>query len=513
MGLKSYLDVLRRRIKIIVISALVVGLSALVVSVLQPPAYQSEARLVIGQQNAGTTLLGASLPEQPAIPEQGIQTQVQLIGSDTFLRAVIDKLHLQTNAKELSRRVTVSEVGLTNLVIVRATARTPNEASAIANTIAAQYVSWSRDQQVASIKAAASQVVASLQQTADSIASLTKAAATDPTGVAQQELATARSQYSTLAEKLSQMRISEQLVTGSGSVVESATPDPSKVSPQPLLDTVLGLLVGLIVGVGAAFVAETLDNRVVSAETALEVYGVPVLGRVPAEKFENGEARRLTVVVHPDGPVAESYRSLRNNLGYINFDDKIRSVLVGSAGPGEGKSTTAANLAAVLSQAGLNVVLVVCDFRKPTTSEFFSINNDVGLSDVLSGFRQLAEALQHPAGLPNLQILSPGPMPPNPSELLGSAQMGALVATLKTQAQWVILDTPPVLAVSDAAAVARWVDGVLLVARSGKSRRDAARRVREDLEQVGARLLGVVLVGVKADPMSHSYYGYSHTGR
>jgi len=511
MGLKDHLGVLHRRVRVIVISVLVVGLSALSVSLLQAPTYKGEARVVIGQQNAGATLLGASLPDQPQVPEQGIQTEVQLMGSDLFLRAVIDELNLDATVEELSERVSASEVGLTNLVVIQATAGSPEEAALIANALAQQYVDWSRDEQVVSIRAAANQVEASLQRNAETIANLTAAAEADPTGVKAQELATARSLHGTLTETLNQMRISESLVTGSGSLFESATPDPNKVSPQPLLSTALGLLVGLVVGVGVAFVSEVLDNSVVSAETAHELYGAPVLGRIPAEKSDDDASRRLAVVETPDGPVAESYRSLRNNLRYIDFEHTIKAILVGSAGPGEGKSTIAANLAAALSNAGLKVILVVCDFRKPTTEEFFGVTNDVGLSDVLSGLHDLDEVLQQPAGLPDLQILAAGPMPPNPSELLGSPNMGALVDTLKERASWVILDTPPILAVSDAAAVAQWTDGTLLVARSGKSKRDAACRAREDLERVGASLLGVVLVGVKNDSTSHGFYGYTPT--
>jgi len=513
VGLRDYLDVLRRRLRLIVVSLLVVGLSAFVVSAMQPPIYASQAQVVVGQQDAGTSVLGMSLPDQAQVSEQGIQTQVQLMSSSAFLRLVIDKLGLRTTVEDLSQRISVSEVGLTSLVIVRASAPTPQEAADIANALAQRYVDWSREQQVASIKAAATEVEVSLGQLAQRIASLVTTAAQDSTGVKQQELATGRSLYGSLTEKLNQMKISESLATGSGRIFEAATPDPLKVSPQPLLATGLGLLAGLIIGIGGAFTADALDNRVVSEATALELYGAPVLGRIPAQEARRGTPNRAAVLEQPDGPAAESYRSLRNNLDFIDFEHKTKVLLITSATPAEGKSTTAANLATVLSQAGSDVILVTCDFRKPAADMLFDVTNEIGLSDVLFGSVSLDSALQHPADLPKLRILAAGPTPPNPSELLGSERMGSLVAELRERAQWVILDTPPILAVSDAGALARWSDAVLVVARSGKSRREAARRAREDLDRVGASLLGVVLVGAKADPLSHSYYGYYSSSR
>jgi succinoglycan biosynthesis transport protein ExoP len=293
-------------------------------------------------------------------------------------------------------------------------------------------------------------------------------------------------------------------------VVSAAAIDTVPVSPQPLRNTGLGLAVGLVFGLGVAFLMEYLDNTIKSTEEAEKAYGAPVLGYIPAEKFEKGEKRRLTIVQHPGSPAAEAYRVLRNNLDFINFEKDVKTLLVTSSAPGEGKSTVAANLAAGLSQAGAKVVLVNCDFRRPVTDQFFTINNVVGLSDVMLGRNSLKAALQKP-GDSELLVLNSGKMPPNPSELLGSAKMSELIVSLKEWADWVIVDSPPLLAVADAAACARWSDSVLMVSRGGVSTRQAANTGRETLEKVGARIAGVAVWGLEEGPAGGGY-GYSYDG-
>ena len=301
-----------------------------------------------------------------------------------------------------------------------------------------------------------------------------------------------------MAEKLETLRVNEQLEIGAGRVVSVAVVDADPVAPKPVRNGLLGLAVGLVLGLGMAFLLEYLDNTIKSTEEAERLYGAPVLGQIPMEQFDKGEKRRLTIVQHPGSPAAESYRALRNSLDFVNFQHDIRTLLVVSSTQGEGKSTVAANLAASLSQTGKKVVLVNSDFRRPTTDQFFAVNNTIGLSDVLMGVSTLKAALQRP-GDEQLLVLASGKMPPNPSELLGSAKMSELIEGLKEWADWIIVDSPPLLAVADTAAVARWADGVLMVTRGGVSTREAARRGHEMLEKVGARVIGVAVWGLEGD--------------
>jgi capsular exopolysaccharide synthesis family protein len=250
------------------------------------------------------------------------------------------------------------------------------------------------------------------------------------------------------------------------------------------------------------------DHTIKSTEEAERLYGAPVLGHIPAERFAKGEARRLTIVQHPGSPAAEAYRVLRNSLDFIKSQHDIKALIVMSSAPGEGTSAVAANVAAGLTQAGAKVVLLDCDFRRPMIDQFFEVDNSVGLSDVMLGRSSLKAALQQ-GGDENLLVLSSGRMPSNPSELLGSAKMSALIETFAEWADWIIVDSPPLLAVADGAAVARWADGVLMVTRGGVSKRDAAKKGREMLDKVGAHVVGVAVWGLEKASLARGYgYGY-----
>jgi receptor protein-tyrosine kinase len=344
--------------------------------------------------------------------------------------------------------------------------------------------------------AAAQQSIASIQATAT-------ASDTDQT-----RLQAARSLYTTLADKLEQLRIAQQLVQGAGTVLSSAVVNPAPVSPKPVRNAGLGLAVGLLLGLGVAFVAEQLDVRIKSADEAAKIYGAPVLAHIPTEKISKEDLGRLTLADRPGSPAAEAYRMLRNNLGFVNFDKGIKTMLVTSAVPSEGKSTVAANLAAVLAATGSNVVLVVCDFYLPAAERFFELDYSVGLSNLLAGTATLTEALQKPPGMENLSVITSGPLPPNPSELLASEAMRKLVGALRASVDWVILDSAPVLAAADSAATTRWVDGVLVVTRLNVTHRDAAAAGRQQLLNVGARILGLAVVGPLSTSTSLGYYGY-----
>lgn len=254
------------------------------------------------------------------------------------------------------------------------------------------------------------------------------------------------------------------------------------------------------------------DHTIKSTEEAERLYGAPVLGLIPAERFGKREARRLTIVQHPGSPAAEAYRMLRNSLDFIKSQHDIRTLLVTSSAPGEGTSPVAANLAAGLAQAGAKVILLHCDFRRPTIDQFFEVDNSVGLSDVLLGRGSLKATVQQVGGK-NLLAMCPGAMPPNPSELLGSSKMSELIAVFAGWADWIIVDPPPLLAVADSAAVARWADGALIVSRGGVSTCDVAKKGREVLDKVGTRVVGVAVWGLEKASLARGYGYNSDYGR
>jgi capsular exopolysaccharide synthesis family protein len=451
------------------------------------------------------------LPELSSQPERALQTQVQLVKVRPVAEAAIKRLGLKESPASLMGRVNVSAVGQTNVIAVGAEAPTPAEAAAIANAVADEYVTASRARKRASIKEAADEVEQRLDQAREEILELGRRVRdSGKSDELTAELQIATGTYSTLAEKLEQLRINERLESGSGTVVQDAAPPGSPVRPQPLRNAGLGLLVGLVFGVGMAFLYEYLDNTIKSTDEAEKTYGAPVLAIVPMDKIEKGQKRRLTIVEAPGSASAEAYRVLRNSIDFVNFEHNMKTVLVTSATPGEGKSTVSANLAASLAQAGKKVVLISCDFRRPTTDQFFGVNNLIGLSDVLLGTHSLKAALQQPTN-DQLLVLTAGKMPPNPSELLASSKMEEVISSLEEWADWVIIDTPPILAVADPVSVARWVDGVLMVSKAMESTKEAALKAVELLSKVGARVIGVAVWGLDETKNRPGYgYGYGY---
>lgn len=222
----------------------------------------------------------------------------------------------------------------------------------------------------------------------------------------------------------------------------------------------------------------------------------------PASKI-----RHLITKLNPKSPISEQYRTIRTNIQFASVDDEIESLIVTSSGPGEGKSMTTANLAVVYAQQGKNVLLIDADLRKPTVHYTFRLDNLRGLSNVLVGEHQLHEVINE-SDVPNLDVISCGPIPPNPAELLASRKMAQLLEEAKMTYDIVIFDTPPVLAVTDAQILANLVDGSLLVVRSNHTEIESATKAKEALEPAKAKLLGTVLNGrEKASSNYYYYYG------
>lgn len=214
----------------------------------------------------------------------------------------------------------------------------------------------------------------------------------------------------------------------------------------------------------------------------------------------------LVTISNPRSPVAEAYHSLRTNLEFSSPDKPLRSMVVTSAGSDEGKSTTLANLAVTMAQAGKKVILVDCDLRRPSQHQIFHAVNNTGLTDLVRDESMLANPPLQDTPVANLKLLTSGQLPPNPSELLGSRRMDEIIAALLTRADVLLFDAPPIIAVTDAALLSAKVDGVLLIVSAGKTKREHARKARELLEKVNARLIGTVLNNVRLDSSLQYYY-------
>jgi non-specific protein-tyrosine kinase len=222
--------------------------------------------------------------------------------------------------------------------------------------------------------------------------------------------------------------------------------------------------------------------------------------------MSDDRSNTLITITNPRSPISEAYRTLRTNLEFSSLDKPIRSMVVTSAAPEEGKSTTLANLAVTIAQSGKKVILVDCDLRRPSLNHIFNARGSAGFTDMMRDDAMMTKPPLQETNVPNLRLLTSGTLPPNPSELLASRRMSDVIAALQQQADVILFDAPPVVAVTDAAVLASKVDAVLLVVSAGKTKREHARKARALLEKVNARLIGTVLNNVKGETSLYQYY-------
>lgn len=329
--------------------------------------------------------------------------------------------------------------------------------------------------------------------------------------------------YIMLQEKFQEARISEVGQLGNVRIIDPAKEPKYPVKPKKKLNLILATLVGLGLGIGIAFVLEYMDNSVRTIED-VEDLGLTIMGSVPVIKPEqsNGFLKwgdntkdeetqqieaRLVTHYRPKSPLSEAYRTLRTNIQFSKADEPVKTILVTSAAPKEGKSTTVANLAITIAQMGLKTLLIDTDLRRPVLHKLFNVDRRTGIANVLVGNCSLDDAIQD-STVENLSIISCGTLPPNPSELLSSNRMDEMLKELKSRFNTILFDSPPVIAVTDAAVMAPHVDGVLMVVNSGGTQREALLRASELLKHVRARVLGVLLNNIQIRNVYGSYYYY-----
>lgn len=296
---------------------------------------------------------------------------------------------------------------------------------------------------------------------------------------------------------------------GQVSVVEEALPPVSPVAPRPLVNAMLGAMLLLVAAGTVVTLVEYLDDTVKGPEQSQEITGLPTLGRI--ERFEGMRSpkEQLQAATRPRSTIAEAYRAARTNLTYaIDLGRDRKLVLVTSPGPAEGKTTTTANLAVVYGLAGHRVCVVDTDLRRPTLHRVFGLENGEGLTNLLLAREPDLDRAVQRSVYTNVSVVTAGPLPPNPSELLGSARMQELLERLKAKFDVVLLDSPPALVVTDASVLATLVDGLVVVARANKTRRGALRATIEELAQSGRPIAGIILNRVQGRESGYYYYAY-----
>jgi succinoglycan biosynthesis transport protein ExoP len=495
----------RRRGLIILIPIVLVGLS-LGYSVSSTKIYQGTAVLLLTPQ-LSSTLLQANNSNVPA-PLVDVPTDTQIIES-----AAVKNLAKKSVPNPPT--VSVTQIGTTNAVQVSAQSPNAKVASAAATAYAKAFISLQHQQAVNALTSASQVVQTHLNTVQASIDSLNNQIAhagsnADTSGLTTQ-LASQEQVRATLQGELSNYEFAASLATGGGEVLTAATVPTKPVKPKTIEFAVLAGILGLAVGVALALILEFLDDGIRTKEDVeLVAKNLPVLGLIPEiDQWRDTRAEYLVSRSAPTSVQTEAYRSLRTSIQFLGLDQSLRVLQFTSPNAAEGKTTTMANLALVMAEAGQRVAVVCCDLRRPRIHEFFGLSNQVGFTSVLLGDASLSEALQPMPGLENLGILASGPIPPNPSELLSGTRAAEVLTTLADNADIVLVDSPPVLPVTDASVLASRVDAVVLVVAARRSTRSQVKRSIEMLEQVHAPLSGVVL-NRASEPDNYSYYQYTY---
>ena len=429
---------------------------------------------------------------------------------------------------QLANSIKVAIVGDTGLITIKVENEDPALAARLANLVPAIFVQQNGALQAsryADTVANLSQELASLesqiqQSQVDIVTAGTPRSASERAELArlQEALTQLRQSYTALLQTYESTRLAEAQNTNIIQIVEPAVVPTTPVRPKIFQDTLLAGAVGLAIAVGLVFLIEYLDDRIRSSDQIFTLTGVSVVGTVArfngTEKTQSKQKlQRLVADSAPRSPAVEAFRTLRTNIRFSSVDTSIRSLLITSAAPAEGKSTISGNLAVVMAQAGLRVLLIDADLRRPSVHQFFDCPNRNGLTDMMLLPSTQWAKLSQASPIPNLYVLPSGALPPNPSELLGSERFEQLLKAFTAKFDMVIIDSPPLLPVTDSAILARIVDGVLLVVDTSHTRAGTLVQGKEHLDQVNARIVGIVMNKVLHGRTSYPYYDYHYYGK
>jgi polysaccharide biosynthesis transport protein len=519
LELRDYLGVLRRRSMVIVATvAIVVGVAVLA-SFAQTERYRASTEVLVRQPTTAVSLEGAATATGTA---RSLANEVRQAEATAVLDAV-------RGAFGPDPQLGVRADADADVLRFTAESRDPTVAAQAADRYAEEFVQQRRAALVSDYLASSEVLQArvdELDAEAESVMSERAAAeAAVPLDAPDRDLALARiaaevdrrtagiaAQQQRYHELLNSLLLSAQLAQGSGAQVIRPAEVPSHpFEPMIARNAALALVVGLVLGVGAAFLLEYLDTSLrTDDDLATASGGLPVLATVPElSSWKANDAPHLATIEDPSSAQSESYRALRTAVQFLGLDRTIKTIALTSPGPGEGKSTTAANLAIICARAGQRVVLVDCDLRKPRVHEFFRLDNQRGFTTVLLGESTLESAAYRVPGVDALVVVPSGPIPPDPSELLAGYKAKSLITALAAQADLVIVDAPPVLVVSDPLVLSALVDGMILVTSARCTSRPDVERAVEHLQLVDAPMLGTVLNQV--DPSMTGYgYGYGY---
>jgi succinoglycan biosynthesis transport protein ExoP len=503
VDIQRYLRGLVRR-KFTILSVILIAVAtAVAVSMLQSPKYEGNAEIVL-QAKSGESLFNQSTPSATD-PQVSVDTEIQVIESPPVRAAVIAKLG-QVD------KVAASRVGQTLVIAVKAYASRAPRAADVANAYATAYLDLAKQRAADDLLQAGRQLQTQITSLQTQIDALDGRLVNAP--LSQQSALTATrtslsAQQDTFRQRLGELQVDASLASGGAQLVASASPPRAPVQPTPVRNVILAIMVGLFVGVAVACLTEYLDDTIRTAEDLERFRPFPVLARIPS--FGDRPKRGVPPLALDAGrstAASEAYRTLRTAVQLLGVIRPLTVIQFTSPTPGEGKTTTVVNLATVLADAGRQVVVVDCDMRRPLVHQTFGLDNEVGLTSVLVGDVSVSEALRAVPGFERLFVLTAGGLAPNPSELLSLKQTSEIVFALQSRFDFVLLDSPPVLPVTDSVVLSEWVEAIVIVTASGVTRRKALHRAIQLLEQTAAPIEGLVLN--RARPEAGYTYTYQH---
>ncbi len=513
---RQYLDVLRRKAWVIAAATLACALAAAALSFTQPKLYEATAKVLISAQQdiSGT---GNALSDPNQLQNQ-MQTQVQIAESPP-----VEQQANQALGEDARQVEDVRAAGVTNTRVmeITATSKSPAIAQRAADTYAATYLAAGQNAAVDRVAAIGEAVAAKQQQLRDQIATISAQLEKSPApdAATRTRLTGQRTALNTQIDQLQRQYDNAQ----AGALVREAAAAPfanaelpiEPASPKPLRNIALAAILGLLLGTGIALLWDRMDDRVrSSAQLAQWFPGLPQLGAIPrVDDWKNSDEAKNFTLLNPQSQTAEAYRALRTSLEFLALDRELRVVEFTSATAGEGKSTTVANLATALAWAGKKVVIVGADLRRPRVHQFFGLPNEPGLTSILLKEKELVDALQtapvNAAEGGTVDVLGTGPLPPNPSELLATTAVQDIFIKLREEADYVLIDAPPVLPVADALVLSKYSDGIVVVAGVGSLRKNEFARTVEILESsTKTPILGVLVNGSDEELSYSKKYGY-----
>src|SRR5258708_1228863 len=449
--LTRYLRILRQRLWMVIACPIVAALAAGIVSFVLPPVYEAHVSLYVRPAQP----LSSTDPTVAAITaDQVLRTYATLMTQRPILESVNSQLNLGMRPDDLAKKIKVTPSTNTLILDVAVQDTNPTQARDIANWAVFYLI-----QEVRQIQA---------QETA-----------------------------------ISNSRTGDNLVVTSQAVV----PD-KPVFPQKTLNVAIAFAAGLLVALGIAFLLDYMDQSVKDDEELIGRLGLIPLGHianVPTAKSRQSEL----VALDPKSPSSEAFKALRTSVLFATIDQQLKAIVVTSAEAGEGKSRTAANLAIAFAQAGYKTLLIDADFRRPSQHRLFGLVRNVGITNLIIQDAGESEAVKQVESVPNLCLLTSGPTPPNPSELLGSARMRELMSKLSQEFTYLIIDTPPVNAVTDAPILASSANATILVVEQGSTTVPALKHAKEMLDRVNAHTIGAVMNKIPASSPAY-YYGYGN---